>query len=75
MENMKKILLLFSVAMLLLSCKQKAPDKICDTDVICDSWNKFCAKKDASSLADFIDTLKRFDPKIFNNDIALKKLV
>ena len=69
MENMKKILLLFSVAMLLLSCKQKAPDKICD------SWNEFCEKKDASSLACFIDTLKRFDTKTFNNDMALKESV
>ncbi len=75
MENMKKILLLFSVTMLLLSCRQKASDKICNTDEICDSWNEFCEKKDSSSLAYFIDTLKRFDPKIFNNDIALKKLV
>ncbi len=72
---MKKFLLLFSVTMLLISCTQKASDKIYNTDEICDSWNKFCAKKDASSLAYFIDTLKRFDPKIFNNDIALKKLV
>ena len=75
MENMKKILLLFSVAMLLLSCKQKAPDKICDTDVICDSYNEFCEKKDSSSLVYFIDTLKRFDTKTFNNDMALKESV
>ena len=75
MENMKKILLLFSVAMLLLSCKQKAPDKIYNTDVICDSWNEFCEKKDSSSLVYFIDTLKRFDTKTFNNDMALKESV
>lgn len=75
MENMKKILLLFSVAMLLVSCTQKAPDKICDTDVICDSWNEFCEKKDSSSLVYFIDTLKRFDTKTFNNDMALKESV
>ena len=58
-----------------LSCKQKAPDKIYNTDVICDSWNEFCEKKDASSLACFIDTLKRFDTKTFNNDMALKESV
>ena len=58
-----------------LSCKQKAPDKICDTDVICDSWNEFCEKKDSSSLVYFIDTLKRFDTKTFNNDMALKESV
>ena len=75
MENMKKILLLFSVTMLLLSCKQKAPDKIYNTDVICDSWNEFCEKKDSSSLVYFIDTLKRFDTKTFNNDMALKESV
>lgn len=75
MENMKKILLLFSVAMLLLSCKQKAPDKIYNTDKICDSWNEFCEKKDSSSLVYFIDTLKRIDTKTFNNDMALKESV
>ena len=75
MENMKKILLLFSVAMLLLSCKQKSPDKIYNMDKICDSWNEFWEKKDASSLVYFIDTLKRFDPKIFNNDMVLKTSV
>ena len=75
MENMKKILLLFSVTMLLLSCKQKSPDKIYNTDVICDSWNEFCEKKDSSSLVYFIDTLKRFDTKTFNNDMALKESV
>ena len=75
MENMKKILLLFSVAMLLLSCKQKAPDKIYNTDKICDSWNEFCEKKDSSSVVYFIDTLKRFDTKTFNNDMALKESV
>ena len=52
-----------------LSCKQKAPDKICD------SWNEFCEKKDSSSLVYFIDTLKRFDTKTFNNDMALKESV
>lgn len=75
MENMKKFLLLFSVTMLLISCTQKASDKIYSTDVICDSWNEFCEKKDASSLAYFIDTLKRFDTKTFNNDMALKESV
>ena len=75
MENMKKILLLFSVTMLLVSCTQKAPDKICDTDVICDSYNEFCEKKDSFSLVYFIDTLKRFDTKTFNNDMALKESV
>ena len=44
-------------------------------DVICDSWNEFCEKKDSSSLVYFIDTLKCFDTKTFNNDMALKESV
>ena len=71
---MKKLLLLFSAAMLLISCMQKAPDKNA-TDVICDSWNEFCTMQDASSLSQFIGTLKSFDTKSFNNDMALKESV
>lgn len=70
---MKKLLLLVTVVALLASCAQKAPDKICNTDEICGSWNEFCARQDASSLAYFIGTLKRFDTKSLNNDMALKE--
>lgn len=70
---MKKLLSLIIFITLLASCAQNAPDKIYNTDVICGSWNEFCEKKDASSLAYFIDTLKRFDTKIFNNDMELKE--
>ena len=72
-ENMKKFLLLLTFIILLASCTKKAPDKIYDTDVICDSWNEFCTRQDAPSLSHFIDTLKRFDTKSFNNDMALKE--
>ena len=70
---MKKLLLLLTVIVFLASCAQKAPDKN-GTDEICGSWNEFCAKQDISSLEDFIGTLKRFDTKCFNSDMALKEL-
>lgn len=70
---MKKFLLLLTVIVFLASCAQKAPDKN-GTDEICGSWNEFCAKQDISSLEDFIGTLKRFDTKCFNSDMALKGL-
>lgn len=65
--------MLLTVIVFLASCAQKAPDKN-GTDEICGSWNEFCAKQDISSLEDFIGTLKRFDTKCFNSDMALKGL-
>ena len=70
---MKKLLLLLTVIAFLVSCAQKSPDKN-GTDTVCGSWNEFCAMQDASSLEDFIGTLKRFDTKCFNSDMALKEL-
>ena len=70
---MKKLLLLLTVIAFLASCAQKSPDKN-GTDAVCGSWNEFCAMQDASSLEDFIGTLKRFDTKCFNSDMALKEL-
>ena len=67
--------LYFSNKKISRTCTQKVSDKIYDTDVICDSWNEFCEKKDASSLSCFIYTLKCFDTKTFNDDMALKESV
>jgi len=69
---MKKLLLLLTVIVFLASCAQKAPDKN-GTDAVCDSWNKFCAMQDASSLEYFIGTLKCFDTKSFMRPLILEK--
>ena len=74
---MKKLLLLLTVIVFLASCAQKSPDKNGTdkngTDAVCGSWNEFCAMQDASSLEHFIGTLKSFDTKSFNSDMALKE--